>query len=165
MPRHSETRFLPYSPDQLFNLVADVANYDKFLPWVVAVRVRSSSEAETIADLVETDRRLLAVGDDGALKKAALLGEHFEDLGLGKGLQLLFLRLGHCPLSIPCEMIFPIVAYERHEAEREWLTKVDDSSIERAQAGFLRQHNLARTIATQNNRYSIGLNYFGAKLG
>ena len=52
MPRHSETRFLPYSPDQLFDLVADVANYDKFLPWVVAVRVRSSSETETIADLV-----------------------------------------------------------------------------------------------------------------
>lgn len=52
MPRHSETRFLPYTPDQLFDLVADVANYDKFLPWVVAVRVRSSSETETIADLV-----------------------------------------------------------------------------------------------------------------
>jgi coenzyme Q-binding protein COQ10 len=52
MPRHSETKFLPYTPDQLFDLVADVGNYDKFLPWVVAVRVRSSSETETIADLV-----------------------------------------------------------------------------------------------------------------
>jgi coenzyme Q-binding protein COQ10 len=52
MPRHSETRHLPYTPDQLFDLVADVARYDEFLPWVVAVRVRSSSEAETVADLV-----------------------------------------------------------------------------------------------------------------
>jgi coenzyme Q-binding protein COQ10 len=52
MPRHSETKFLPYTPDQLFDLVADVARYDEFLPWVVAVRVRSSSETETIADLV-----------------------------------------------------------------------------------------------------------------
>ena len=52
MPRHSETRHLPYTPEQLFDLVADVARYDEFLPWVVAVRVRSSSEAETIADLV-----------------------------------------------------------------------------------------------------------------
>lgn len=52
MPRHSETRHLPYTPEQLFDLVADVANYDEFLPWVVAVRVRSSSEQETIADLV-----------------------------------------------------------------------------------------------------------------
>ena len=52
MPRHSETRHLPYSPEQLFDLVADVARYDEFLPWVVAVRVRSSNEQETIADLV-----------------------------------------------------------------------------------------------------------------
>jgi coenzyme Q-binding protein COQ10 len=36
----------------LFELVGDVARYDEFLPWVVAVRVRSSSETETIADLV-----------------------------------------------------------------------------------------------------------------
>ena len=52
MPRHSETRHLPYTPEQLFDLVADVEHYDEFLPWVVAVRVRSSSETETIADLV-----------------------------------------------------------------------------------------------------------------
>jgi coenzyme Q-binding protein COQ10 len=52
MPRHSETKHLPYTPGQLFDLVADVARYDEFLPWVVAVRVRSSSPAETVADLV-----------------------------------------------------------------------------------------------------------------
>jgi coenzyme Q-binding protein COQ10 len=52
MPRHSETRHLPYTPEQLFDLVADVGRYDEFLPWVVAVRIRSSSETETVADLV-----------------------------------------------------------------------------------------------------------------
>ena len=52
MPRHSETQHLPYTPEQLFDLVADVASYAEFLPWVVAVRVRSSSERETVADLV-----------------------------------------------------------------------------------------------------------------
>ena len=52
MPRHTETKHLPYSPDQLFDLVADVSRYDEFLPWVVAVRVRSSSATETVADLV-----------------------------------------------------------------------------------------------------------------
>ena len=36
----------------MFELVADVANYDKFLPWVSAVRVRSNSEAEMVADLI-----------------------------------------------------------------------------------------------------------------
>jgi coenzyme Q-binding protein COQ10 len=52
MPRHSETRHLPYTPEQLFNLVADVERYSEFLPWVVAVRIRSASDKEVIADLV-----------------------------------------------------------------------------------------------------------------
>lgn len=52
MPRHSETKHLPYTPEQLFDMVADVERYDEFLPWVVAVRVRSSSKSETVADLV-----------------------------------------------------------------------------------------------------------------
>ena len=52
MPRHTETRTLPYSPEQLFDLVADVRHYPEFLPWVAAVRVRSDGEREMIADLV-----------------------------------------------------------------------------------------------------------------
>ena len=52
MPRHSEVRHLPYTQEQLFELVADVARYDEFLPWVVAVRIRSSSETMMMADLV-----------------------------------------------------------------------------------------------------------------
>lgn len=52
MPRHSETKHLPYTPEQLFDLVADVARYDEFLPWVSAVRVRSSSDTEIVADLI-----------------------------------------------------------------------------------------------------------------
>jgi coenzyme Q-binding protein COQ10 len=52
MPRHSETKHLPYTPEQLFDMVADVQRYDEFLPWVVAVRIRSASQTETVADLV-----------------------------------------------------------------------------------------------------------------
>ena len=52
MPRHSEQKFLPYTPEQLFELVADVKRYDEFLPWVTAVRIRSSSEIEMVADLI-----------------------------------------------------------------------------------------------------------------
>jgi coenzyme Q-binding protein COQ10 len=52
MPRHAETRHLPYSPEQLFDLVADVPRYQEFLPWVAAVRVRADSESEMVADLV-----------------------------------------------------------------------------------------------------------------
>lgn len=52
MPRHSETRVLPYTPEQLFDLVADVGRYQEFLPWVAATRIRSDSEHEMLADLV-----------------------------------------------------------------------------------------------------------------
>ncbi len=41
MPTHSETRFLPYTPQQMYDLVADVGSYPKFLPWCAAARVRS----------------------------------------------------------------------------------------------------------------------------
>jgi coenzyme Q-binding protein COQ10 len=52
MPRHTERRLLPYTPEQLFDLVADVGRYQEFLPWVAATRIRSNSETETVADLV-----------------------------------------------------------------------------------------------------------------
>jgi coenzyme Q-binding protein COQ10 len=52
MPRHTETRNLPYPPEQLFDLVADVGRYQEFLPWVAATRIRSNSETMMVADLV-----------------------------------------------------------------------------------------------------------------
>ncbi len=41
MPTHSETRALPYSAAQMYDLVADVAKYPSFIPWISASRVRS----------------------------------------------------------------------------------------------------------------------------
>ena len=52
MPRHSETRHLPYTPEQMFDLVADVGSYPQFLPWIAAMRVRSESETEMVADMI-----------------------------------------------------------------------------------------------------------------
>jgi coenzyme Q-binding protein COQ10 len=52
MPRHTETRNLPYTPEQLFDLVADVGRYQEFLPWVAATRIRSNSDTMMVADLV-----------------------------------------------------------------------------------------------------------------
>lgn len=43
---------MPYSAAQMFDLVADVKSYEKFLPWVVAIRVRSDSESEMMADMI-----------------------------------------------------------------------------------------------------------------
>lgn len=52
MPRHTETRILPYTPEQLFDLVADVGRYQEFLPWVAATRIRENSKDAMVADLV-----------------------------------------------------------------------------------------------------------------
>ena len=41
MPTHSETRRLPYSAQQMYDLVADVPRYPEFLPWCAASRVRT----------------------------------------------------------------------------------------------------------------------------
>ena len=52
MPGIRETRRLPYSAEQMFDLVADVARYREFLPWVIATRVRSNTDTEMVADMV-----------------------------------------------------------------------------------------------------------------
>lgn len=52
MPGIREKRVLPYSPEQMYDLVADVGRYPEFIPWVVAARIRSDSETEMVADLV-----------------------------------------------------------------------------------------------------------------
>ncbi|MCX7565373.1 type II toxin-antitoxin system RatA family toxin [Sulfitobacter sp. F26169L] len=41
MPTHSETRVLPYSAQQMYDLVADVQRYPEFLPWTAAARIKS----------------------------------------------------------------------------------------------------------------------------
>ena len=51
MPTHAERQVLPYSPEQLFDLVADVARYPEFLPWCVGARIRSRTPELILADL------------------------------------------------------------------------------------------------------------------
>jgi coenzyme Q-binding protein COQ10 len=56
MPSHSETRTLPYTAQQMYDLVADVARYPEFLPWTAAARIRSRTpegdHEVMLADLV-----------------------------------------------------------------------------------------------------------------
>lgn len=52
MPTHAERRYLPYTPQQLFDLVADVAAYPAFLPWCLASRVTKREPQKITADLV-----------------------------------------------------------------------------------------------------------------
>ena len=51
MPTHAESRLVPYQPEQMFDLVADIGKYPQFLPWCVGSKVKSRSPAEEVADL------------------------------------------------------------------------------------------------------------------
>ncbi len=54
MPTHQETRALPYTAKQMYDLVADVASYPKFLPWTAAARIRSRKPIEG-GEVMEAD--------------------------------------------------------------------------------------------------------------
>ena len=52
MPRHIETRHLSYTPEQMFDLVADIGRYAEFLPWVQAMRIQSTEGNVVTADMI-----------------------------------------------------------------------------------------------------------------
>ena len=54
MPVHSETRKLPYSAQQMYDLVGDISAYPQFLPWCAAARIRSRV-ADGEREIVEAD--------------------------------------------------------------------------------------------------------------
>ncbi|WP_207459611.1 type II toxin-antitoxin system RatA family toxin [Azospirillum sp. SYSU D00513] len=52
MPTHAEQKVLPYTPEQMYRLVADVERYPEFLPWCMAARIRRREGNVLYADLV-----------------------------------------------------------------------------------------------------------------
>ena len=52
MPTHAEERVLPYTPKQLFDLVADIERYPEFLPWCVGARIKERRPDLIVADLI-----------------------------------------------------------------------------------------------------------------
>ena len=52
MPTHTEKKLLPYTRDQLFDLVADIERYPEFLPWCVGARIRERKDNEILGDLL-----------------------------------------------------------------------------------------------------------------
>jgi len=51
MPRHTEKRTLPYPPETLYAIVADVKRYPEFLPWVLEADIIKTTERGFLADL------------------------------------------------------------------------------------------------------------------
>ncbi|MEM8555893.1 MAG: type II toxin-antitoxin system RatA family toxin [Pseudomonadota bacterium] len=54
MPKHHEKRVLPYAAADMYDLVADVAAYPKFLPWCAASRIRSR-RVKGASEVMEAD--------------------------------------------------------------------------------------------------------------
>ena len=52
MPKHFQKRKVPYTEEQIFNLVADIDKYPEFLPWCVGARIRSADDELIVADLM-----------------------------------------------------------------------------------------------------------------
>ena len=46
MKEFSQTKILPFSQIQMFELVADIANYPDFLPWCLAARITKTTQLE-----------------------------------------------------------------------------------------------------------------------
>ena len=55
MPTHTEKRVLPYTAEQMYALVADVAKYPEFLPWNSAARIRSVTPQPDGTEVMEAD--------------------------------------------------------------------------------------------------------------
>jgi len=55
MAIHRVTRILPYAPDQLAVLVADVRAYPDFVPWVTSMRVWNAREEAPGVDLLDAE--------------------------------------------------------------------------------------------------------------
>ncbi len=52
MPKHAERRVLPYTADQMFDLVAAVDRYPEFLPWCLGTRVTKRQPSLIEADML-----------------------------------------------------------------------------------------------------------------
>ena len=52
MPKHEEKRALPFRPEQLFALVADIEHYPEFLPWCKGARILKHEGNVLTADLI-----------------------------------------------------------------------------------------------------------------
>ncbi len=55
MPTHAEKRKMPYSAQQMYDLIADVNAYPQFLPWCVGARIRKRSLLPDGAEVMEAD--------------------------------------------------------------------------------------------------------------
>lgn len=55
MAVHRVTKILPYTPDQLFTLVSDVARYPDFVPWINSMRTWGGKVDEAGVNILDAE--------------------------------------------------------------------------------------------------------------
>ena len=50
--QHAEKRRVPYTNEQMFDIVADIEKYPDFLPWCLGSRIRESEKNILLADML-----------------------------------------------------------------------------------------------------------------
>lgn len=53
--RHHVSKQLPYTPDQLFSLVGDVARYPEFVPWITGLRTWNARALSEEVDSLDAE--------------------------------------------------------------------------------------------------------------
>ncbi len=97
MHHHKESRVLPYTPTQIFDMVADIEKYPDFLPWCTNALIVERKDGEAIADLrigygplhetytskvlLERPRKIEVVGIKGPFKFLDNVWEFSRDKG------------------------------------------------------------------------------------
>jgi coenzyme Q-binding protein COQ10 len=54
MIRHIENRILPYTADQMHDLVSDINSYPEFIPWCSAIRINSETN-DNFTKIIDAD--------------------------------------------------------------------------------------------------------------
>ena len=91
MPAHKETKILPYSAKQMFNLVMDIEKYPEFLPWCSFAKVTKIIDENNLnADLIidfkgfsqkySSDVRSTKIGDNELEINVAAIDGPFKNL-------------------------------------------------------------------------------------
>jgi coenzyme Q-binding protein COQ10 len=56
--RHHVSKLLPYTPEQLFALVGDVARYPEFVPWVTAMRTWNQRQLSDGVEALDAEAKV-----------------------------------------------------------------------------------------------------------
>ena len=139
MPHHHERKTLPFTAEQMYDLVVDVRSYPEFLPWVAAARIRSDSDGELLADLVVGFKALKETFSSRVLKtpKSKVVVEYLDGPMRHLHNQWLFEETpGGCIVDFTVDFAFSNRIFEALAGQyfNTAIRKMTDAFVKRAEA-------------------------------